>query len=705
MITRTPRQLLRSISTARQRGSILILTLLLVGVLAIAVSAMLLNVRQFSRSTSDKMAYEEAYHAALGGVQMTKAWLMDSGLARAQLGTTLGNTFENITTGAVHLVATAVDEKYNQGDSDWAETRTAGQVSAAFATYEPGIPDTSIDGGTRRVLIDLTNTPVRFMNDMTTPTTYNMISGSTRLRSRVTRIRVTTPYCAVGASVSGDETSGHWVRDSLLKTSVIVEAEAQTYSAGSTKTRWVQQKLLLGPTVYQGPTSWDELTTELVIPPSNGNPDLSPGGSIISGGPVTIQGNSHMNVWWGPVQVNGNIDILDLSFGTSGSGSNSAISLTAGDKYYGAGLEDSYGAPVSDTDPTLVEKWLRWQCSGSFKDNHGNDIMPNLSNGTQITDLFVQIQNQSLDGGGKDYDISRTNLSGFGYTAQNGEGVLYDADDDGNYIIGTGAFVQHVPSIGTTVQTFLSNDLSYDSWKQYAIAQNGYAKPGTGVNSGKYVDSLGRVLYVKSDRTLTLDSTGNTVFTSLKQISMKNQIPSDGNTYNITDQIFFLDTKEGTQNGTQNTVTLNSQDDFFWKGLLYVNGSVSTSGGGAFPSIWAQNPEQYAQWPGEVGTGKGYTIDNCYVDGIVYATGSVTRTGNAAIYGTMVCGTGADGAGTPNVFYNSRNKGGLFQPGSPYIEETTIHHEGVGTIADTSRPRYFQGPIQEMDAWATSVSF
>src|SRR5690606_33757 len=87
--------------------------------------------------------------------------------------------------------------------------------------------------------------------------------------------------------------------------------------------------------------------------------------------------------------------------------------------------------------------------------------------------------------------------------------------------------------------------------------------------------------------------------TNLRQITMKSLIPASGETEDIADRILFIDTPEGTRNGTLKDYDLNSSSDFFWKGMMYVNGNVATSGGGAFPRVIGRDPNQWNAYMAE----------------------------------------------------------------------------------------------------------
>jgi hypothetical protein len=226
----------------------------------------------------------------------------------------------------------------------------------------------------------------------------------------------------------------------------------------------------------------------------------------------------------------------------------------------------------------------------------------------------------------------------------------------------------------------INNVLEYTTWKTFAIANNGYVRPKTG---GGYVNANGQTLYVTSGGVLTTVAPGNTAFVTLSQVTMKNLVPSNGNTYGIPDRMLFIDTPEGTINGTPVTISVNSSDNFFWKGMIYLNGNWSTSGGGAFPDVLMKDPDQYAADP--TGTTTGAKIPYCYLDGLLYVTGTLDRTGNASVYGCLVTKAGYGGTGSPDIYYNTRLKSGLF---------SSISGSGSLNLAEA-----VTGPISERNRW------
>lgn len=640
----------RPLSSRRRSGSALVLTLMLTAVLLVSVTAMLYAVRHTSRSTSDKFAYEECYHAATAGLQMVSAWLLRPQLAASHLGEEVGTAVQGITSGTVDLSTAVILSNYSL--AGMSPERMLDYYNGAYNFTAEG---TRLDDG-RRVIYTFPDTAGRiivFQNDALANQTASLFDpAAENVRSYVSRLRITTPY---PAGASGSTAAGLWAGEELglRRVSLIVEAEAVTLSAGTEKRRLVQQKLL-------------------VYPPVEGSPPLSMGHAIISGAGVQVKGSSSLNVHWGPVMVTGDIDLLDI-----GPLDTNAKKLHAAGKFFGAGVGD--------------EHWLKWAASGLIYHKNGGNrtpVFPDTINGVEVRDFFVQVLNGQF---GENWFPDRITLTGYYNqplmtqlvnTNNNSMPDLYAPPNNGVYTEGTGAFVQKSPAVAEQVDAMIWNTLDYATWKQFAIKKNGYLRPTvSGGSVSGYVNAEGQKLYVTPSRTLTTSPTGNTPMTNLAQLSMKPLVPASGNTADIADRILFVDTPEGTPDGTKRTITLGSNDDFFWKGLLYLNASLSTSGGGAFPTILGKNPDDYRADP--VGTSTGTLIPGCYLDGALMVTGQMSRTGNAAIYGTLIATGGYGGSGGPDIYYNSRNAQGLFR--------------GQGTHVATFQ--IIEGPTAELNSW------
>lgn len=642
------------------RGSALVVTLILVGVMFFVTGLMVLHVRDLSRSSLNKMLYEEAYHAAMSGLAATKSWLMNPTIAKQQVGSTIGEKLEKITSGGLALSNYV---RANRDNTTLLDNMTASQIVSYFTAFDSsfGSGQTLPDG--RQVIYEFTGPGgkvIHFRNDaFGNPTEKLFVSGGDGARAYVTRIRITTPYRSSGLSPAGP-----YYKDDLRKVTLIIESEGQVLGPPRSKTRIVQQKVLLMPGV-------DEIDQPL----------LSSSAGLMSGAIVTAGGTSSLNIHWGPVLSSGPIHLLGLSPLEIPSKTGDPYELEASsNKFVGAGVG--------------TEKWVKWQTSDKLYFKQGSNvtpIFPNALNGVTVTDFFVQVLNGAFNSGTKPLVPAMLKLSGdYNWTAPGqwalpttGRGILFDPIPDGQtlYPMGTGALVQNWPQIALEVSNTLDVALDYDFWKSFAIANNGYIRPKTGGTG--YVNEKGQTLYVTPTGMLTTVATGNTLFTSLAQISMKKLVPPSGNTSQLPDRILFIDTPQGTKNGTPVNVSLGSNDAFFWKGMIYCNGNWSTSGGGAFPTVLMKNPDEYAADP--TGNSTGSLIANCYLDGLLYVTGNMSRTGNATIYGTLVTKGGYGGTGSPDIYYNSRLKKGLFA--STVEQQSKVLHALIS------------GPIAELNAW------
>ncbi|MGI8907747.1 MAG: hypothetical protein ACR2IE_14795 [Candidatus Sumerlaeaceae bacterium] len=636
-----------------QRGAALIWVLMLSALMLLGVASMLAMVRHLARSTNDKVAFEECFHVATGGIQMTNAWLLRADMAKSHLGDSVGGALEAITSGAVNLSTdviiipgyTLAAMSPQQQVADYYQNKY-NSFSAAGTTLSDG----------RRVLYSfpaVNGKIIVLQNDALQLQTSSLFDpAAPRARSYISQLRITTPY---PAGASGSNAAGPYTGETLglRRTSLIIEAEAITLTAGIRKRRFIQQKVL-------------------VSPPVEGAPPLSTGEAIVSGAAMAVQGSSSLNVHWGPVKAKGNIALLDIAPLDVAN-----KRLTSANKFFGAGIGNEY--------------WLKWTCTGTlFQQNGSNQVplFPTSINGQPVVDFFVQLLNGDfgsawtngtlrLDGTYNEAHVKSITNPNNPYASI----LTGNPTTSGHYALGTGALLQNFAPVGVDVDYLINHTLAYNAWKQFAIKRNGYARPqlASGNITG-YTNSTGQKLYVTPSRTLTTNSEGNIAFTNLAQISMKSLVPSGGSTINLADRILFIDTPEGVEGGTKLTVSLSSNDAFFWKGLIYLNTNLQTAGGGAFPTILCKNPDQYRADPsGATGT----PIQSCYLDGIGMVTGALARTGNAAIYGTLVAKGGYGGSGGPDIYYNSRNAHGLFK----------------GLVSHAATFQIVEGPLQEMNQW------
>ncbi|MGI8907472.1 MAG: hypothetical protein ACR2IE_13385 [Candidatus Sumerlaeaceae bacterium] len=618
-----------------------------------SVAAMLYAMRNSIRASDDRIAYEENYHCAMSGLAAAKYWLFKHGVpAKAQLAGTMGNTIDALASGSVNLSnyvrenATGSNTPYTMSGQAILQKYT--QAVSTLGTGDPALP------GGRRVLAQLGSDDSKLIflrRDVPEMNTQDLFEGTDTPRSYVSKIRFTTPY--------GNDDPTNYQPDDLRRVSIIVEATAVTKGQGVKKVRTLQQKLLVVP-----------------VHGESEDPILGPvAGVAFGGGAVTVTGVSSLKIHWGPVWSKANIELLQLAF-TPTAGT-AVKTLAAGSdqqgKFYGAGtLNDG-----------LFEKWVKYQTAGLFTTTGGTPIFKDSAstsltnptiNGVPVKDLFVQIVNGSfganwgsgtnnklrLDGVYKDtYKTAAGVWAGAGL----GPGILYDNLGAGQnqYTTGTGALVQRDASMIGKVDNLINTQLDYNTWKQFAIANNSYIRPANTGNG--FVNQVGQTLYVTPARTLSTSPTGNSALTDLKQISIPTSlIPADGNTAKLRDRILFIDNKP---NGQFGSVAIKS--GFFWKGLMYVHGGVDIQGAGASGNVLLKNPDEYKTDP--TGSSTGTKIGNIIMDGVMLVEGTLSRSGNAAIYGSLVAKGGYSGNGTVDIYYNSRNAGGLFKE---VVDDQTI---------------------------------
>lgn len=369
--------------------------------------------------------------------------------------------------------------------------------------------------------------------------------------------------------------------------------------------------------------------------------------AVVSSGSLVTAGSSRTDVYWGRVIARGDIRFLDLDV-TVDALPSAHIDVDPRFKTFGAGID----YPVGEF--SGKELWLRWQCTGQFvRSAGGESVFPSSINGVGVTDLFCQVMNGAFSG----YDGSNVYLLGryVPLTVPLGEGILFDAPTEGIYPMGTGAFVQNWPDVGSQVDSMLAH-FDYDQWKQTAIDRGYYVRPN-GVTPTSFADADGNLLYVQeatagSQAFLTTSSLGNTPLAKLGQITMRPLVPPEGNTSLVPDRVLFVDTVEGTADGTRATISLSPPDPFFWKGVAYMMCDLETASGGNGASVLAKTPYEYMVDP--TGSSTGTVLPDCIVDGILFHSGDFQRNGVGSVYGSYITTKGNATAGPPPVYYNSR---------------------------------------------------
>lgn len=292
--------------------------------------------------------------------------------------------------------------------------------------------------------------------------------------------------------------------------------------------------------------------------------------------------------YWGEVLAGGNIRLLNLSVNVV-SGPSAQINIAAGLKMQGAGIDYNSGSLPGK------EQWLRWRCSGLLVDQNDQPIFPTSGiSGVQVKDFYSQLKNGAFSS----YSASNVNLTNFysPTTVAGGQGLLYDAPVNGVYPVGTGALVQSWPGVDTEIAAVRSQ-FGYSTWKQTAIDSGYYVRPTSTNTNTSYVNANGSPLYVKppanstAQPELTTVAAGNTPLLDLSQISMKPMVPVNGNTALVPDRLLFIDTIEGTENGTKPVTSFGSTAGFFWKGMVYTAGNLEFSGANASPTIRMKKPD------------------------------------------------------------------------------------------------------------------
>ena len=404
--------------------------------------------------------------------------------------------------------------------------------------------------------------------------------------------------------------------------------------------------------------------------------------AYISGTSVTAVGSSHHDVYWGSVCAKGDIDVMDLD---------SLQSLVDMHQPVQAIVMETDENPIKlhiagfDTPDVLdvgLDRWVRWHASGMLYARSGStvhELIPRwfvtdetfttqpIPEGTPldsqlqvVTDLFGQLLNSpgasspgfvKTNGFSNGWDINKLQPSPqfANHLPPAGIGTYYDQPSLGVYPTGHSVLVQKSAAVADYVDDTLTTAMNYNLWKAAAWRRNGYARPTV---SG-FVNIDGVPLYV--DETMTLvpwagvgvEPPGLVRFTNITQLSLAQWVPPSGETSSLAGRILFIDTPEGTSTGTLPEYEIQSGNAYFWKGALYVCGHLKVQGAADSPTILMRNPDQYAV------QSVGYMVDRCFLEGILYVAGSVTRMTPSSIYGTVIAKEGATPAGLSTIYYNS----------------------------------------------------
>src|SRR5688572_22409094 len=114
-------------------GSVMILTLVMVGILSAAIGIMLYAVRNLARSSDDRIAYEEAYHVALSGLTLTKSWMSNPSPATQQMNSTVGGKIQKLTSGTIAFAEYCRD---NSGTVNTTIVAPSQCISPFFTQYD-----------------------------------------------------------------------------------------------------------------------------------------------------------------------------------------------------------------------------------------------------------------------------------------------------------------------------------------------------------------------------------------------------------------------------------------------------------------------------------------------------------------------------------------------------------------------------------------
>jgi hypothetical protein len=134
--------------------------------------------------------------------------------------------------------------------------------------------------------------------------------------------------------------------------------------------------------------------------------------------------------------------------------------------------------------------------------------------------------------------------------------------------------------------------------------------------------------------------------------------------------IIFIDTVDGNPpaaNGSNLATISNSGQNQGMKGIFYICANYAQGGSGKpAPLLNAEKPimnldgtvtYQLTTLPGPEANSFGV-----YLDGVMYAAGTMSFQGNPVVYGSLVAEKGYGSGGTPEIYYNHKLKDGLQIP-------------------------------------------
>lgn len=210
---------------------------------------------------------------------------------------------------------------------------------------------------------------------------------------------------------------------------------------------------------------------------------------------------------------------------------------------------------------------------------------------------------------------------------QNGTTGVSESPEPGKFPDGTGnyrdAFIQNIPAGTLQWPNFA---LYYQDFKDFAIAHGRYFTTNA---AGKIINGNGQEV----------------AFDAEFGAENRDALPHD---------YVFIDTiDQNPPNGAGSnlsTITLTgSQAAAGIKGVFYICANFNAGGTGNPPNLGvAERPD-----------GANVSLEKIFLDGVLYAAGTLAMSGNNGVYGCVVAERGFVGGGTPNVYYNHHLKGGL----------------------------------------------
>jgi hypothetical protein len=569
----------------------------------------------------DKILYEEAYQAALAGTHVARAWMIDPELAGEMTGhSTIKGEIEKLVWRGMQMNDEILFDRARD-DTQFLQGTTE-RFTAKPAYFTLG---ETLDGG-RQVLYDFPgDSPiVSFINDKENKRfSDNLFHGTPTKGHRhfVERIRITTPPMDASTSVS------------LLECTFVIESHGVAEYAGTRKERVVHQRVLIHPKRPGGAL-------------------MSAGEAIITKSGMTIKAKSHANVHWAPVLAKGDITMAFLNKLTKTPNGDGTVSWNlstlsgVGDtKYNGAG---AYTADRS-WNVNVMDEWLQWKTGAKIVATDGTSLFsaitpPSDVNGNpiEVGDFFAQVKEKTFSAGPNLLEADSLSLGGSfaasGTSMGTPNGVFNETpDDESGDTKYQGSLVQNDLKVNDQVDAFFAT-MNYAELKAYAKNHNGYY----------YYD--GAVLYDGAGKVVTSDKYPDMGKEIPKGTILDPLLPTA-----VQDRILFVDSaadKNSMEPNNPFPSTMKMPD--FWKGVVYINGSIYSSGTGMGESLLIRTPKQFADYR-EYGTSTSYQRDQVLVDGILMCNGVADLGGNASIYGTLAATGGVALGGTPSIFFNSAN--------------------------------------------------